>query len=162
MPAPAVAELTTYCGEDWCVHPVRKGAPLGIKASVHAHRSSTKRTEYALIRSLATRVGRAVVVSVWSERPPEAATDEVSSVLSSEPDVEYTEVVHPQPVDPARVPLRKGTDTVYSELNNSPHGAADPRDYGSVEYAELNGEQPEINHYSPEVKDYQDLPVPVD
>uniref|UniRef100_A0A3Q3ITJ0 Ig-like domain-containing protein n=1 Tax=Monopterus albus TaxID=43700 RepID=A0A3Q3ITJ0_MONAL len=40
--------------------------------------------------------------SVWSERPPEAASDEVSSVVSSEPDVEYTEVVHPQPVDPAR------------------------------------------------------------
>ncbi|KAK2815612.1 hypothetical protein Q5P01_026079 [Channa striata] len=112
-------------------------------------------------RSSYTIVDRAVV-SVWSERPPEAATDEVSSVLSSEPDVEYTEVVHPQPVDPVRVPLRKGTDTVYSELKNSPHGAADPHDYGSVQYAELNSEQPEISHYSPEVNSYQDLPVPVD
>lgn len=28
--------------------------------------------------------------------------DEDSSVVSNEPDVEYTEVVHPQPVDPAR------------------------------------------------------------
>ncbi|XP_068583098.1 LOW QUALITY PROTEIN: platelet endothelial cell adhesion molecule [Cebidichthys violaceus] len=102
-------------------------------------------------------------VSVWSERPPEEANDEESSVVSGEPDVEYTEVVHPRPVDPARVPLRKGTDTVYSELQNSPHGAADHHDYqGSVEYAELNSEHPEINSYGLEVNNHQDLPVPVD
>ncbi|XP_074487158.1 platelet endothelial cell adhesion molecule isoform X4 [Sebastes fasciatus] len=113
-------------------------------------------------RSKRVRVDRADV-SVWSERPPEAANDEESSVVSNEPDVEYTEVVHPRPVDPARVPLRKGTDTVYSELQNSPHGAADLHDYqGSVEYAELNSEQPEINHHRPEVNNHQDLPVPVD
>ncbi|XP_030001486.1 platelet endothelial cell adhesion molecule isoform X3 [Sphaeramia orbicularis] len=58
--------------------------------------------------------------SVWSERPP-ADNDEESSMVSHEPDVEYTEVVHPRSADPARVPLRKGTDTVYSELQNSPH-----------------------------------------
>ncbi|XP_067354497.1 platelet endothelial cell adhesion molecule isoform X4 [Channa argus] len=115
--------------------------PLSPKSDDSLTVNLTHNTE--VYNAATARVGRAVVVSVWSERPPEAATDEVSSVLSSEPDVEYTEVVHPQPVDPAR-------------------GAADPRDYGSVEYAELNGEQPEINHYSPEVKDYQDLPVPVD
>ncbi|KAM6941454.1 platelet endothelial cell adhesion molecule isoform 2-T2 [Lycodopsis pacificus] len=107
------------------------------------------------------RVGGAAV-SVWSERPPEEANDEESSMVSNEPDVEYTEVVHPRPVDPARVPLRKGTDTVYSELQNSPHGAADHHDYGSVEYAELNSEQPEINSYGLEVNNHQDLPVPVD
>lgn len=33
--------------------------------------------------------------------------DEESSVVNSEPDVEYTEVVHPQPVDPNR-----GKDTL--------------------------------------------------
>ncbi|KAM4611788.1 platelet endothelial cell adhesion molecule isoform 3-T3 [Polymixia lowei] len=75
-------------------------------------------------RAKRVRVDRAAT-SVWSARPPNAASDEESSVVSHEPDVEYTEVVHPQPVDPARVPLRKGTDTVYSELQNSPHGAAD-------------------------------------
>ncbi|XP_034542939.1 platelet endothelial cell adhesion molecule isoform X2 [Notolabrus celidotus] len=103
-------------------------------------------------------------VSVWSRRPPEsdAGDDEESSVETNEPDVEYTEVVHPQPVDPDRAPLRKGTDTVYSELQNSPHGAADHHDYGSVEYAELNSEQPEINHYSTDVNNYHDLPEPVD
>lgn len=31
-----------------------------------------------------------------------AASDEESSMGSNEPDVEYTEVVHPRPVDPAR------------------------------------------------------------
>ncbi|XP_032392725.1 platelet endothelial cell adhesion molecule isoform X3 [Etheostoma spectabile] len=107
------------------------------------------------------RANRAAV-SVWSERPPGAANDEESSVVSNEPDVEYTEVVHPRPVDPARVPLRKGTDTVYSELQNSPHGASDHHDYGSVEYAELNSEHPETNHYRPEVNGHQELPAPVD
>ncbi|XP_040891547.1 platelet endothelial cell adhesion molecule isoform X3 [Toxotes jaculatrix] len=82
-------------------------------------------------------------VSVWSDRPPEAANDEESSAVSSEPDVEYTEVVHPQPVDTAR-------------------GAPDHHDYGSVAYAELQGEQPEISHHPPYVNSYQDLPVPVD
>ncbi|CAJ1053095.1 platelet endothelial cell adhesion molecule isoform X2 [Xyrichtys novacula] len=101
-------------------------------------------------------------VSVWSKRPPESDDDEESSIESNEPDVEYTEVVHPQPVDPDRAPLRKGTDTVYSELQNSPHSAADPHDYGSVEYAELNSEQPDTSHFSPEINNYQDLPEPVD
>ncbi|XP_036965626.1 platelet endothelial cell adhesion molecule isoform X2 [Acanthopagrus latus] len=85
-------------------------------------------------------------VSVWTKRPPEedVAIDEESSMVTKEPDVEYTEVVHPRPVDPAR-------------------GAADYHDYhGSVEYAELNGEQPEISHYHPEVNNFQDLPMPVD
>ncbi|KAK5927138.1 hypothetical protein CgunFtcFv8_022656 [Champsocephalus gunnari] len=97
-------------------------------------------------------------VSVWSERRPEEANDEESSMVSNEPDVEYTEVVHPRPLDPARVPPKKGTDTVYSELQNSPHGATDHHEYGSVEYAELNSEPPGTNHFAPEVH-HQELPV---
>ncbi|XP_039672667.1 platelet endothelial cell adhesion molecule isoform X3 [Perca fluviatilis] len=93
-------------------------------------------------KAATVRANRAAV-SVWSERPPEAANDEESSVVSNEPDVEYTEVVHPQPLDPAR-------------------GAADHHDYGSVEYAELNSEHPESNHYCPEVNGHQELPTPVD
>uniref|UniRef100_A0A3P8T565 Ig-like domain-containing protein n=1 Tax=Amphiprion percula TaxID=161767 RepID=A0A3P8T565_AMPPE len=112
-------------------------------------------------RSKRVRVDRAAV-SVWSERKPEAGNDEENSMMSNEPDVEYTEVVHPRSADPARVPLRKGTETVYSELQNSPHGAADHHDYGSVEYAELNGEQSEISQHHPQVNSYQDLPEPVD
>ncbi|KAG9350385.1 hypothetical protein JZ751_026744 [Albula glossodonta] len=41
------------------------------------------------------------------------------------------------------VPLRKGTDTVYSELQNSSQGVADNSGYGSVEYAQLNHDLPE-------------------
>ncbi|KAM9818803.1 platelet endothelial cell adhesion molecule isoform 2-T2 [Syngnathus typhle] len=103
-----------------------------------------------------------VDISVWSERPPVTANDEESSMVSNEPDVEYTEVVHPQPADPSRAPLKKGTETVYSELQNSPHGADDHQGYGSVEYADLNGEQHEMNHYPVEHSNCQDLPVPVD
>jgi len=33
---------------------------------------------------------------------------------------------------------------------------------GSVEYADLNGEQPETGQYHPESNNYPDLPVPVD
>ncbi|XP_073330765.1 platelet endothelial cell adhesion molecule isoform X2 [Pagrus major] len=97
-------------------------------------------------RSKRVIMDRSATVSVWSKRPPEedVANDEESSMVTKEPDVEYTEVVHPRPVDPAR-------------------GPADYHDYhGSVEYAELNGEQPEINHYYPEVNNFQDLPMPVD
>ncbi|XP_025763960.1 platelet endothelial cell adhesion molecule isoform X2 [Oreochromis niloticus] len=101
-------------------------------------------------------------VSVWSKRKPETESDDEISKMSNEPNVEYTEVVHARSTDPDRVPLRKGTDTVYSELQNSPHGAADPPDYGSVEYAELNREQFEISQYHPQVHSYQDLPEPVD
>lgn len=41
------------------------------------------------------------------------------------------------------------------------NGSAFVCQQGSVEYAELNGEQPEINHYHADVNNYQDLPVPV-
>ncbi|KAM9314688.1 platelet endothelial cell adhesion molecule isoform 3-T4 [Pholidichthys leucotaenia] len=99
--------------------------------------------------------------SIWSERKPEAANEE-SSVASTDPDVEYTEVVHPRSADPAKAPLKKGTDTVYSELQNSPQGAADHHDIGLVEYAELNGEHPDVNQYHPHIDHHQDLPEPVE
>uniref|UniRef100_A0A4W5P4R1 Ig-like domain-containing protein n=1 Tax=Hucho hucho TaxID=62062 RepID=A0A4W5P4R1_9TELE len=112
-------------------------------------------------------VGVEAAVSVWSERPVDPGSDGESSAASNnEPDVEYTEVVHRQPVDPARVPLRKGTETVYSEVQNSPTGA--PGDHydsqGSVEYADLNGDQPEVNQALLQVnhQDHHDLPVPVE
>ncbi|XP_045074504.1 platelet endothelial cell adhesion molecule [Coregonus clupeaformis] len=112
------------------------------------------------------KVGVDAAVSVWSERPVDPGSDVESSAASNnEPDVEYTEVVHRQPVDPARVPLRKGTETVYSEVQNSPTGApGDHYDYGSVEYADLNGDQPEVNQALLEVnhQDNNDLPVPVE
>ncbi|KAJ8363598.1 hypothetical protein SKAU_G00124290 [Synaphobranchus kaupii] len=82
--------------------------------------------------------------SVWSERESDSDTDNQSSEEApKEPDVEYTEVVHLQPADGSRAPVRKGTDTVYSELQNSSQGVADQSGYGSVEYAQLNHGQPE-------------------
>ncbi|XP_014895589.1 platelet endothelial cell adhesion molecule isoform X1 [Poecilia latipinna] len=113
-------------------------------------------------RSRRVRVDR-TPESVWSSRKPEAETDDDLSTLSNEPEVEYTEVVHPRSSDPAKNPLRKGTDTVYSELQNSPHGATDHHDYGSVKYVDLNGDQqPRITQHSPKDSSYSDLPMPVD
>uniref|UniRef100_A0AAQ4QJB5 Ig-like domain-containing protein n=1 Tax=Gasterosteus aculeatus aculeatus TaxID=481459 RepID=A0AAQ4QJB5_GASAC len=77
------------------------------------------------------RLDRAAV-SVWSKRPSEDVNDVESSVASNEPDVEYTEVVHPRPVDPERAPLKIGTDTVYSELQNSPDEEEGVSQPGSV------------------------------
>ncbi|XP_068176844.1 platelet endothelial cell adhesion molecule isoform X5 [Antennarius striatus] len=101
------------------------------------HANNVVRSDPVVIEA---RVDRGEV-SVWTKRPPDADDEKSSSVASSEPDVEYTEVVHPPTADPARAALlRKGTDTVYSELQNAPHGAADSLDQGSVEYAELNSD----------------------
>ncbi|XP_037830789.1 platelet endothelial cell adhesion molecule isoform X3 [Kryptolebias marmoratus] len=72
------------------------------------------------------------VGSVWSHRKPDSEADEEFSTVSNEPEVEYTEVVHPQAADPVRGALtRKGTDTVYSELQNAAQGAADHHEYVS-------------------------------
>ncbi|XP_041077558.1 platelet endothelial cell adhesion molecule-like isoform X2 [Polyodon spathula] len=55
---------------------------------------------------------------------------------SSDPDIEYTEVMHVEP-DASRAPVMKGTDTVYSELRKSENEDPDSTDCGSVEYAQL-------------------------
>ncbi|XP_048104626.1 platelet endothelial cell adhesion molecule isoform X2 [Alosa alosa] len=71
------------------------------------------------------KVGVNVGPSVWTERPSSSDSSDRSSVHShNDPDVEYTEVVHPQPVDPARDP-------------------SEHVDNGAVEYAELNHDLPE-------------------
>ncbi|KAJ8002038.1 hypothetical protein DPEC_G00175650 [Dallia pectoralis] len=110
--------------------------------------------------------------SVWTERPVNPDGDLESAVLSNnEPDVEYTEVVHPKPEDSARVPVRKDTETVYSEVQNSQTGRSDDgRDHGSVEYADLNSTQPDVHHALLEADhhdhhdhhDHPYLPAPVD
>ncbi|XP_053713578.1 uncharacterized protein pecam1b isoform X2 [Synchiropus splendidus] len=100
-------------------------------------------------------------VGVWSERPSRAASAVESRAMTAEPDVEYTEVVHPQPKDPARAPLRKGTDTVYSELQTSSHGAADLQGYESEEYVELSrSDPPESVSFRSDVTSAQDSSVP--
>uniref|UniRef100_A0A3Q2SRU9 Platelet endothelial cell adhesion molecule n=1 Tax=Fundulus heteroclitus TaxID=8078 RepID=A0A3Q2SRU9_FUNHE len=102
-------------------------------------------------------------VSVWSSRKPETGSDDEISTASNDPEVEYTEVVHPRSEDPTRSPLRKGTDTVYSELQNSLQGAADHHDYGSAKYMDQNGDQQhDITQHNAEANNYSDLPIPVD
>ncbi|XP_056265766.1 platelet endothelial cell adhesion molecule isoform X3 [Pseudoliparis swirei] len=125
-----------------CFRSKRGNREAAAELSVEGGRSGGQRVERATARSSVC-----VTECILS-----AARDEESSVVSNEPDVEYTEVVHPRPVDPNRAGLlRKGPDTVYSELQSAPHGAADHLDYGSVEYAELSREQAEVNHQRPEV-----------
>ncbi|CAL8333476.1 unnamed protein product [Lota lota] len=100
--------------------------------------------------------------SMWSVRPATAASDEEASVGSREPDVEYTEVVHPLPADPAKVVLKKGTDTVYTELQNSPlsvAAAAADHEYGSLQYADLKNTDPLVSR---DDNHHHCLPVPVD
>ncbi|XP_053493644.1 platelet endothelial cell adhesion molecule isoform X2 [Ictalurus furcatus] len=63
---------------------------------------------------------------IWTVRPPVLDISEVVDVDEpEEPNVEYTEVLHPQTTDPARVPLRQGTDTVYSEVQRPTSGSSE-------------------------------------
>ncbi|XP_041812676.1 platelet endothelial cell adhesion molecule isoform X2 [Chelmon rostratus] len=76
--------------------------------------------------------------SVWSEHVSGSESDDQNSVISPEkPEPQYTEVQARQ-ADPNRAPVKKGTDTVYSEVRNSKQGVPEQADGGSVEYAQLN------------------------
>ncbi|KAM3863830.1 platelet endothelial cell adhesion molecule [Diretmus argenteus] len=66
--------------------------------------------------------------SVWSEHVSGSESDDQNSVASpEEPETQYTEVQTKQ-VHPSRVPVKKGTDTVYSEVQNSNQGAPEQAD----------------------------------
>ncbi|XP_055753723.1 platelet endothelial cell adhesion molecule-like isoform X2 [Salvelinus fontinalis] len=57
--------------------------------------------------------------SVWSDHVSGSESDDQTSEETTEaPEPQYTEV-HPQEIDPTRAPVKKGTDTVYSEVRNS-------------------------------------------
>ncbi|XP_059204877.1 platelet endothelial cell adhesion molecule, partial [Centropristis striata] len=76
--------------------------------------------------------------SVWSEHASGSESEDQVSVSVPEKQPEYTEV-QTRPADPNRAPVKKGTDTVYSEVRNSKQGVPEPADgQGSVEYAQLN------------------------
>ncbi|XP_068193167.1 platelet endothelial cell adhesion molecule isoform X2 [Antennarius striatus] len=78
--------------------------------------------------------------SVWSEHVSGSESDDQNSVTAPEKsEPQYTEVQTKQ-TDPNRVPVKKGTDTVYSEVRNSKQGVPDQTDGGTVEYAQLNRE----------------------
>ncbi|XP_035037180.1 platelet endothelial cell adhesion molecule isoform X1 [Hippoglossus stenolepis] len=74
--------------------------------------------------------------SVWSEHVSGSESDDQISEPATAP--QYTEVNIGE-ADPNRAPVKKGTDTVYSEVRNSMQGVPDQTDgQGSVEYADLN------------------------
>ncbi|XP_073708083.1 platelet endothelial cell adhesion molecule [Garra rufa] len=110
--------------------------PAGLKSDDSLTLSLTHDTHYS------DRVVLNNKESVWSERPPDVA-DQDSLGSTNEGDVEYAEVVHPQPVDTTRIPLRKGTDTVYSELQTTQGTSEHVNHQGLLEYAELNHDLPE-------------------
>uniref|UniRef100_A0A8C7MBB9 Platelet endothelial cell adhesion molecule n=1 Tax=Oncorhynchus kisutch TaxID=8019 RepID=A0A8C7MBB9_ONCKI len=59
--------------------------------------------------------------SVWSDHVSGSESDDQTREETEVPEPQYTEV-HPQEVDPTRAPVKKGTDTVYSEVRNSNQG----------------------------------------
>ncbi|XP_010872336.2 platelet endothelial cell adhesion molecule [Esox lucius] len=79
--------------------------------------------------------------NVWSDNVSGSESDDQRSEgIPEVPDIEYTEV-QPQEADPGRAPVKKGTETVYSEVRNSMQGVLKPEQadsQGSVEYAQLN------------------------
>uniref|UniRef100_A0A4W5KW57 Platelet endothelial cell adhesion molecule n=1 Tax=Hucho hucho TaxID=62062 RepID=A0A4W5KW57_9TELE len=79
--------------------------------------------------------------SIWSDHVSGSESDDQTSEETTEvAEPQYTEV-HPQEVDHTRAPVKKGTDTVYSEVRNSNQGESESEQadgQGSVEYAQLN------------------------
>ncbi|KAF1379306.1 hypothetical protein PFLUV_G00174720 [Perca fluviatilis] len=78
--------------------------------------------------------------SVWSEHASGSDSEDQNSVTAPEnpPETQYTEV-QTREADPNRALVKKGTDTVYSEVRNSKQGVPEQADgQGSVEYAQLN------------------------
>uniref|UniRef100_A0A4W5KR10 Platelet endothelial cell adhesion molecule n=1 Tax=Hucho hucho TaxID=62062 RepID=A0A4W5KR10_9TELE len=60
--------------------------------------------------------------SIWSDHVSGSESDDQTSEETTEvAEPQYTEV-HPQEVDHTRAPVKKGTDTVYSEVRNSNQG----------------------------------------
>ncbi|KAM4635424.1 platelet endothelial cell adhesion molecule [Polymixia lowei] len=86
--------------------------------------------------------------SVWSEHVSGSESDDQNSTASPEAaETQYTEV-HARQADPGRVPVKKGTDTLYSEVRNSRQGASEQADgQGSVEYAQLNHDNGQYNNH---------------
>ncbi|XP_019113124.2 platelet endothelial cell adhesion molecule isoform X1 [Larimichthys crocea] len=66
--------------------------------------------------------------SIWSEHVSGSESDDQNSVTTpQQPEPQYTEVQTRQ-ADPNRALVKKGTDTVYSEVRNSKQGAPEQAD----------------------------------
>ncbi|XP_053194392.1 platelet endothelial cell adhesion molecule [Scomber japonicus] len=129
---------------------------LFIVLKKHLLRCKRKRTGTLSVKSASNKVERLSLTqaevneaanatpgmigkSVWSEHVSGSESDDQNSVTSPEnPEPQYTEV-ETRRADPDRAPVKKGTDTVYSEVRNSKQGVPEMADgQGSVEYAQLN------------------------
>ncbi|XP_073351050.1 platelet endothelial cell adhesion molecule [Pagrus major] len=114
----------------------RKTGELSVKSvSTKAERLSLTQ---AVVNEAANVTPGIMGKSVWSEHVSGSESDDQNSVTSPDKaEPRYTEVQIRQ-ADPNKAPLKKGTDTVYSEVRNSKQGVPEPADGGSVEYAQLN------------------------
>ncbi|KAL0993387.1 hypothetical protein UPYG_G00107170 [Umbra pygmaea] len=97
--------------------------------------------------------------SVWSDHISGSESDDhISEGAPEIPETQYTEVQAQAP-DPTRAPVKKGTDVVYSEVQNSVQGVSRSEQadgQGSVEYAQLNHNDPESEEQVPEpIQDHQ-------
>lgn len=135
----------------------RKGTPeLSVKPA------GTKQERLSLTQAEVTNIANATPSmmgkSVWSEHVSGSESDDQNSVTAPKtPELQYAEV-QTQQADPSRAPVKKGTDTTYSEVRRSCQGVPEQADsQGSVEYAELNHDtEPQSrssNHDDPPVQD---------
>ncbi|KAM9346028.1 platelet endothelial cell adhesion molecule [Symphorus nematophorus] len=117
---------------------------LSVKsASTKAERLSLTQAE---VNEAANATPGMMGKSVWSDHISGSESEDQISVTSTEKaEPQYTEVQTRQ-ADPNRDPVKKGTDTVYSEVRNSKQGVPEQADgQGSVEYAQLNHD---VDHHS--------------
>ncbi|KAK5856510.1 hypothetical protein PBY51_008099 [Eleginops maclovinus] len=115
----------------------RRTGELSVKsASTKAERLSLTQVE---VNDTANVTPGMIGKSVWSEHASGSESEDQSIVTAPEklPEPRYTEV-QPRQTDPDRAPVKKCTDTVYSEVRKSKQGAPEQADGGSLEYAELN------------------------
>ncbi|XP_041831004.1 platelet endothelial cell adhesion molecule [Melanotaenia boesemani] len=114
----------------------KRSAKLSVKsASTKTERLSLTQAEVIEAANVTPGI---MGKSVWSEHVSGSESDDQNSVIISEKsEPQYTEV-QVREADPNRAPVKKGTDTVYSEVRNSQQGVPEPADGVSVEYAQLN------------------------
>ncbi|KAI4822844.1 hypothetical protein KUCAC02_008369 [Chaenocephalus aceratus] len=152
----------------------RRTGELSVKsASTKAERLSLTQAE---ANDAANVTPGMIGKSVWSEHASGSESEDQSSVTAPEKPQEprYTEV-QPIQADPNRAPVKKGTETVYSEVRKSKQGAPEQADGGSLEYAELNHDthhshsEDQGNHgdhhtvqedYIDEIDDNVQIPIP--
>ncbi|KAJ7989384.1 hypothetical protein DPEC_G00303990 [Dallia pectoralis] len=120
----------------------KKTGDLSVKAA--STKDETLRLTHGTANEAANLTPGVMGRNVWSENVSGSESDDQRS--EGIPDVQYTDV-QPLEVDPNRDPVKKGTDTVYSEVRNSLQGVvkleqADGQ--GSVEYAQLNHSDHEL------------------